>query len=467
MKKQIMMLLAVVLVVSMFVGCTGSKETAQESGGQKKTESKTDSKTEEMQVITIKAETKGAEETRVNNLVEASKVLNEELKAQGKNMEVLVETSAFDGSLDDYRKRFILGFKSKNEPDIFVTGHEDIAWLADAKYILNLDEMKQSEAYADVYETLWEAITWNGHVWGVLQDTEARPVFFNVKVLAELGWSQEEIDSLPDRVIKGEFTLADMSATAQEALDKGLVDWGIMHRPTNGPDFHMMTMNFGARLYDEKEDKVVFDQPAILNFLEYLKSLTVDSKLTPSSVTSMEWSNVHQVQIDGKSVFYYGGIWNIFNYVQQGANYEEMLDQFDFMLVPAVEKGGKPMTLSHPMIYTVSAQTEHPDLVKRLLELVAAPEYQVKHSIETCHLPINKSGAEDSEFQKDAYLSSVTYMLDYTTFLPNNQNFNKYSDALYKAIQGVEIGQLTPEEAIEFMETELASTLGEDIIIKK
>lgn len=465
MRRPLVLLTAIILIISLVAGCSQTEKPTESSstGAGTKTSQEAQAKTE---VVTIKAETRGAELTRVDNLAKAAVQLNEELKAQGKNIEVVVETSSFDGSSDDYRKRFILAYQSQKEPDIYTTGHEEIGWLAASEYILPLDELKESEAYSDVYEVLWEATKWNGHIWGALQDTEARPIFFNVKVLKELGWSEEEIKALPDQVIKGEFTVDDMSSVAKEAQDKGLVEWGILHRPTNGPEFHMMAINFGAQLYDEKEDKIVFDKPAILKTLQYLKDLTVDTKLTPDTITSMEWGNVHQIMIDGKALFWYGGIWNIFNYVQQGADYDAMMEQFDFMLVPSTEKGGKPMTLSHPLIYTVSSQTEHPDLVMRLLELVAAPEYQVNHSVETCHLPINKSGAADEEFANDAYLSSVTYMLDYTSFIPNNENFNKYADAYYKAIQGVEIGELTPEEGIAFMETELANTLKDDIIIR-
>lgn len=456
MKKQVHLLIALLLVVSLVVGCSKTEEKETDT---------TEGSSSETKVVTIKAETRGAEKTRIDNLVAAAEKLNAELKEQGENIEVVVEASAFDGGLDDYRKRFILAYQSKNEPDIYTIGHEDIPWLANAKYILSLDELKDSEAYGDVYDALWDATMWNGHIWGALQDTEARPIFFNVNVLKELGWSEAEIKDLPSRVEKGEFTIDDMTAVAKEAKDKGLVEWGIMHRPTNGPDFHMIAMNFGAQLYDENEDKIVLDKPAVLKTLQYFNDLTAVEKLTPDTITSMEWNNIHQINIDGKALFWYGGIWNIFNYIQQGADYDKMMEQFDFMLVPAAEKGGKPTTLSHPLLYTVSSQTENPDLVKRLLEIVAAPEYQVKHSVETYHLPINKSGAADAEFKKDEFLSSVTYMLDYTSFIPNNQNFNQYSDAFYKAIQGVEIGKMTPEEGVAYMETEMKNNLKDEIII--
>jgi inositol-phosphate transport system substrate-binding protein len=436
------------------------------NNNQAKTSSSDESNENGKEVVTIKVQTFGSEKTRLENLEDSAKKLNQELEAEGKNIEVNLETNAFDGSWEEYRKQFILAYKSKNEPDIYLTGHEDIAWLAKGNYILHLDELKDSEAYSDVYPTLWESVTWDGHIWGALQDTEARPIFYRKDVLKKLGWTDEEIESLPEKVKNGEFTVEDMTRVAKEAKNAGLVEWGILHRPVNGPELHMIAKNFGAELYDEKVDKLVFNKEAILETLRYFESLTQKEGVTPESITSMEWKNVHQMMIDGKALFWYGGIWNVFNYMEQGAEFDDIMKNFGFMLVPATEKGGKPMTLSHPFVHTVSSQTEHPELVIRLLELVAAPEYQAKHSVETFHLPINKSGADVEEFKNDEFLSTVTYMLDYTTFLPNHADFNKYADAYFKAIQSVELGKNTPEEALADMEVQLQNDLGDEIIVK-
>ncbi|WAA10538.1 ABC transporter substrate-binding protein [Fervidibacillus albus] len=449
--RRFFSIIALLFLLVIF-GCSNGDEASNQTEGEG--------------IITIRAQTYGDEQTRIENLEQAANTLNEQLKAENQNIQIELETSAFDGSWEEYRKQFLLAFKSKNEPDIFLTGHEDIAWLAKGNYILSLDELKDSEAYKDVYETLWESVTWDGHVWGAIQDTEARPIFYRKDVLKELGWTDEEIESLPEKVKNGEFTIDDMTRVAKEAKEAGLVDWGILHRPVNGPEIHMIAKNFGAELYDEKEDKLVFDQDAILESLRYFETLTQGEGITPESMTSMEWKNVHQMMIDGKALFWYGGIWNIFNYMEQGAQFDDLMANFGFTLVPAVEKGGEPMTLSHPFVHTVSSQTEHPELVIRLLELVADPEYQATHSVETFHLPITKSGAEVERFQEDEFLSSITYMLDYTTFLPNHADFNKYGDAYFNAIQSVEIGNKTPEEALEDMKTQIQSDFGDEIIIK-
>lgn len=419
----------------------------------------------EEEIITIRAWTKGAELTRITNLEEAAEELTETLNQQGEKVLLKVEGYTFEGSWEEYRKQFVMEFESGNGPDIYTIGHDAIPWLAKGNYIQPVDEIKTSEAYSDVYDTLWQAVTWQGQTWGALQDTEARPVFVNVEILRQLGWTDQEIEELPLKVLKGDFTIGDMMNVAEEAVNRGLSTYGIIHRPLNGPDFYMLAKGFGAELYDPLEDKFVYDGDGLLKTLQYFEQL-VSRGLAPDELTDMSSEEVHQLSIQGDTLFYHGGIWNVFNYVEQGADYNEMLEQFDFMLVPAAEKGGKPLTLSRPLIYTLSSQTKERELCIQLLEQVASPKYQAKHAIETSHLPINRSTAQLEEFKADEYLSSIAYTLDYTTLLPKNENYLVFSEALYEAVKSVEIGSQSAEEALENMKSNLIGQLGDDIIIK-
>lgn len=418
------------------------------------------------EIVTIKVETKGAETTRIDNLVGAAELLNEELDKEGSSYEVVIDTAVFNGTWKEYEDHFIKEYKENSEADILTIGHDAIAWLAKANYILPLDQLRTSEAYKDVYDILWRSTKWRGKTWGAIQDTEVRPIYVNVKKLRELGWSDTQISALPGQVIKGEFTLNDMTAVAKEAKDKGIVKWGVIHRPKNGPEFHMMAMNFGTQIYDLQLDQLIYDRQALLAFFEYIETISVTHELLPTYTTDLTPNDIYQMVIDDEVLFYYGGIWNVFNFQQLGAEYERIMEDFAFILIPSPKKGGKPMTLSHPLIYTVSSQTEHPDLVIRLLELAAAPEFQVTHALETKHLPVTKTAASTEAFKADSYLSSIMYMLEYTTFIPNNENFNVYTNIFYDTICGIEKSRLTPEEAVEYMENELVKVLGESFTIK-
>lgn len=455
MKKMVpAILISTVLGVGLLSGCGNQDKAANAKANE---------------VVVIKAQTAGAEKTRVDNLVKAAAQLNSELKKEGKNTTVRVETNDFQGSWDDYAKQFMLSFKAKKEADIYATGHDNIGWLADGHYIQPLDDVKKDKAYTDVFPTLWKSVKYKNHTYGIPQDTEARPVFFNKDVLKQLGWSDDQINNLPELVKKGEFTLDDMTKLAEEAKAKGFVQYGVIHRPVDGPDFQELAYDYGAKLYDQKENKLVLDKKAVLKQLNYFYDLA-QKKLIPDNLTSMDWPSIHKTVVNGKSLFFYGGIWNVFNWSQD--NFHDKLgkvdakwvnDHFGMMLIPAADKGGKAVTLSHPFVYTVSSQSKHPELAKRLIELVADPKLQAEHDVSTTHLPVTKKASEEPTFKNDITLGKTTYMLDYTTFLPNAQGFPTYSKSIFGAIQAVELGKKTPEEALKDVETELKSSLGDKL----
>jgi maltose-binding protein MalE len=49
--------------------------------------------------------------------------------------------------------------------------------------------------------------------------------------------------------------------------------------------------------------------------------------------------------------------------------------------------------------------------------------------------------------------------------MPAHPNWNDYLTIWYNTIQGVELGDLTPEEALEFLKAELQVTIGDELEI--
>ncbi len=462
--KKWFLIIASILLITIMSAC-GSDDGSDGGSNQ--------SATGDSNTITIRVQSLSPETTRVENIALAAEKLNEELKAEGEDIQIQVETDMYDGSSDDYAKQFMLAHQAKKEPDIYTTGHENIGWLADGNYILPLNELKDSEAYKDTFPLIWDAVTYKGEIWGAPQDMESRPVYYNKNLLRELGWTDEEIESLPEKVVNGEFTLDDMTRVAEEAVNKGIVENGIIHRPVEGTDFHAHIFNFGGTVYDSEQNKIVFDKPAVEKTLQYFDEIT-EKGLTPKDITQMEWSNIHRTVVNGKTLFYYGGLWNVFNWADDpyhdelGKVDEEWVhENFGMMLIPASEKGGKPNTLSHPFVYTVSSNTEHFDYIVRLLEIVADPEIQANHDVKTAHLPVTQSAAEHPDIKNNMTLGKATYMLDYTTFVPNHKDFSAFSKAIFSAIQAVELDQKTVEEAMNDLETQLQNDLGDELIIKE
>ena len=46
--------------------------------------------------------------------------------------------------------------------------------------------------------------------------------------------------------------------------------------------------------------------------------------------------------------------------------------------------------------------------------------------------------------------------------MPNHPDFGQYNGILFKALQGVETGRLSPQDAVDFLEDELSNELGDN-----
>src|SRR5690606_20559967 len=186
--------------------------------------------------ITIRCKSSPPEEDwRCNNFAE----VEEEVEAE---LGIELNLTLLQDNIDwgDYKNEFVLPSEAGTPPDIILSGHEDIgAWAAAGLIIPLDDQLDQHPEFEDLVPTLWDSVRYKGQIWGIPQDAEARPIFYSKLLLADLGWSEEEIESLPERVLNGEFTFEDMIQTAKQAVDEGVVEEGngYWHRTSNGPDF--------------------------------------------------------------------------------------------------------------------------------------------------------------------------------------------------------------------------------------
>lgn len=176
-----------------------------------------------IETVTLTARCKAAppyEDGRCDNLAAAVDSANIELEAAGDNRRIALETIQDDLGWGEYKTEFELASEAGEAPDIIASSHVHIGDWVPAGYLADITEhIDRHPQLDDVIETLWGAVEFQGRRWAVPQDAEARPIFYSKILLAELGWSEDEIESLDERINSGEFTFQDMLATAREAVD--------------------------------------------------------------------------------------------------------------------------------------------------------------------------------------------------------------------------------------------------------
>jgi inositol-phosphate transport system substrate-binding protein len=295
-------------------------------------------------------------------------------------------------------------------------------------------------------------------------------VWFRKDVLRDLGWSDTEIEQMIADTRSGDFTLHDMVVVAEEAIQAGLVQWGLFHRPAEGLDFYILPLDYGGTLINPTTDRLVLSTCPMYRSLSFFHNLANRWQVTPPNMTTeFDWGTIHQTFMAGDVLFWFGGTWHWAewrdNYL--GGDEQYLFDNVGYMLYPAARTGGDPLTLSHPLAYMISSQSTYPEIAFQLLTLASAPDLVAQYSVDSAHLAVRQAATQEPVYQNDAFLQSVSYMLDYTTFAPNHEQEGEYRTRLYEAISAVETDIMTPNTALILLEFYLQAALGSELEIDR
>jgi inositol-phosphate transport system substrate-binding protein len=183
----------------------------------------------------------------------------------------------------------------------------------------------------------------------------------------------------------------------------------------------------------------------------------------------MEFDGIRKEFYTGNAAFWMYGIWDLGTYAfpTYGLPKEEaaFFKDWGWIAAPATEKGGKASSLTHPVVYVVSAKAKDPELAVRLLGLASAADLNTDHAVTTTHIGIRPEQLDDPRYKAAWPLARATDLLKITRFLPNNSQFGQLNGIIYSALQGVETGRLTAEKAADFVIDEASSSL-KDVIVK-
>ena len=424
------------------------------------------------ELVTIVARCKASpptEEGRCNNLLRGAVDANAALAAAGDSRRVQVDIIQDNADWGDYNTEFELASSAGEAPDIIVAGHESIGTWATSGIIQDVtDLLGNYSEFGDVVESLWNSTELDGRRYGVPQDAEARPMYYRMDLLAELGWTQAEIDALPADLASGAFTWEDMYDTAEAAVAAGVVEPGNgwWHRPKNGPDFLYYYYSAGGDLLDES-GALIYDQAAALKVYQTVAD-AVDRGILVDTRLDGDWTSWNTSVANGDVLFWFGGSWQwadwAANYVPEGGE-EYLFETTGFGPIPALASGtNEPTSLTHPLVYMVSKDADA-ELALMVISKATTKELNTEYAVTSGHLGILTTQADYPPYTDSVFLSEVGSILEYTTFLPNSPLYSAWSEAYFLGIQAAESGT-SPEDAVAIVVDQLENELGDNVIIK-
>jgi inositol-phosphate transport system substrate-binding protein len=408
---------------------------------------------------------------RPGNVVKAADLLNKELESEGANqrVEVVVRESPAKG-FDDDALQLLKVFGIGEGPDMFIAAHEWTCAFEKDGFALKLDDYiaKYPQYFSTIFPSLWNSAKCADGTYAVPQDAEARMFFYNKKLLREAGYDDAFIEAMPERTLSGDLTMDEVIDIAKQVVDKTPAEYGILHRPNKGPDYIMVFNAYGNDFVDPETGNLLLEKDKLAKAFGWFERGVKEGVIAANN-TAMEFDAIRKEFYEGRAAFWMYGIWDLGTvaFPTFGLPKEEdaFFKDWGWIACPPPEKGGEPGSLTHPVVYVVAKDAADPELAVRVLGLASSPELNTDHAVTTTHLGIKPEQLEDPRYKEAWTLARATEFLKITKFLPNNPQFGELNGIIYAAIQGVESGRLTGEQAADFVIDEASSTL-DDVVVQ-
>ena len=426
---------------------------------------------EEFTIVVWAGGSNDADSYRIEAIEMAADILEREAAIRGEALSITVEGKRDFGGWDEFKQAVTLGAEAGTAPAIVVTSHLDIAPWSQAGYIVPVEDYLDLDAWplSNVYPNLMEIAAFGGIQWGIPQDAESRPFFFWKETLRQMGWSDADIDSLPDRVASGDYTLRDVLEDARKAVEMGLVEegYGFYPRVSNGPDYAQFYQSFGGELVDPETGKLVLDRQAMTDFYQFFVD-AVEAGVTRKNHIGTDWNQWYTEVATGKAAFWHGGTWHYARYTGQEAN-DDFFGTIQFSLIPAGNENGRANTITHPLVYLITDQQDDrtEEIAAQLVAIATEPRLNTLHAIKSAHLAVAQAQEGIDLYASDRWAAEATErLLPAANAQPNHLQYGAFAEAMWKGLEAAWTGVQTPAEAVAEVEAQLTATLGDELIVR-
>lgn len=432
MKKWSLSFFALVLVITIFVGCSGSKDAVPNDNAtaNKNIEEKPEKETVEIQWITHTAETP-EDEDYTRNLITGFEEKNAGIKIKwmpNKDPDLLVKQQLAAGG----------------GPDIIMTdGPTTLKQLAASGYLVDLEKYSQQFGWKDrFFEWSYNTVLHDGKLMGVPGSYETLVVYYNKDMFDKNGWeiptSYEELISLAEKIDKEKimpfaFGSSDFKASNEWWLSEAF-------NATLGPDEFKKVLTGEKQWNDEK----MVD--AITKLSDIWQKGYINKKLSHAISIDDAWNLFYS----NKAAMKMEGTWGLQGIIDQNPDF-----QWDVFMLPAWSNGVEanlPLALGDAT--GINANSKHPDEVAVFIDYLFSVERAQHEVTRGAFYPVNGVDAASIE-GLDPHIAKTYDMLSqamaekktgyaaWTYWPPNTETY------LWDNLDSVFLGQLSVENYLE------------------
>ncbi|PTW59859.1 carbohydrate ABC transporter substrate-binding protein (CUT1 family) [Breoghania corrubedonensis] len=355
---------------------------------------------------------------------------------EAKNPDIDVN-AIYAGNYDDTRVRALSAIRSGEPAQLSVMFSIDAYDLIEQNLIIPFDDVAKTDADKQWLKSFYPALMANGQIdgktWGVPFQRSTIVMYYNKDMFREAGLDPE----------KAPTTWEEMVADAKTLTKEGR--WGIEIPSTGYPYwmFQCFAIQNGKELMSRDGTKTHFDDPKVVEALEFWKSLATDAKVMPEGTT--EWGTLRQAFLQGQTAMMWHTTGNL-TAVRKGADFD-----FGVAMLPKHEQPGSPTGGGNFYLFK-GATPEQQEASLKLIKYMTAPEQAAQWSIATGYVGVSPA-AYDTPALKDyaaEFPQAVVARDQLKVAIPEFSTYEtaRVREALNNAIQAALTGSKTPKDAL-------------------
>jgi sn-glycerol 3-phosphate transport system substrate-binding protein len=351
----------------------------------------------------------------------------------------------YAGNYNDARIKALAALKSGQPAQLSVMFSIDIYELIEQDAIVAFDdvvETAEEKAWLDsFYPTLMENGRTAEKTWGIPFQRSTIVMYYNKDAFRAAGLDPDNPPATWD----------EMAAVAKKLTKSDGSQWGVMIPSTGYPYwmFGALTMQNGQVLMNGDGNTTYFDDPAVIDALQFWKDLGSKHGVMPKG--TIEWGTLRQNFLEGKTAIMWHSTGNL-TAVKNNATFE-----FGVAMLPANKRRGTPTGGGNFYIFKKTTPDER-KAAMRLIKFMTSPERSAEWSIKTGYMGVSPTAYETEALQQ--YVKEFPYaavardQLEYATAELSTYQTGRVRKLLDDAIQSALTGSKTPEAALKEAQTQ-------------
>lgn len=351
-----------------------------------------------------------------------------------------------------YYTKLSLATVGGRPPDVAVSHLSRVPTLVEAGQLQALDPAAMADhdmAAEDFEPVAWDKATFGDATYAVPLDTHPFVLFYNTDICKKAGLLDADDQLVP---MDGPDAFIEALGKAKEVTGT----WGGVcavndETATNWRIFQSLYSQLGGEVIADDGTEIVLDDDKAHQVLEYVKRLSVDDELMPSSI---DYAGSVALFASGDAGFFLQGEWEI-------TTFQTAELPFSMTLFPNVFGGDKYSCQadSHTLIIP-SVDEEDPDRTDRALSLIKSILDQSLTWAEGGHVPLWLPFQESEEYRQLQPQSNYAAAAETAAYDPAawySGSGSNFEIVMGSAIATVRAGQVDPEQAIEQMHSGLTT----------